>query len=226
MTDHPGYDQLEALAKKHRGVIVAALAASATGLSAAIATALRNAEGQPTDALGMIAQSAVMANVSVNSQGVGDAIKSLRGLAGSLGANIGASEVGASPVAGGRMQDLLAMRDISIRGLDQTTTDRLSDALRDGLAQGQGYREIGAAMNDALANPSRADMIAITESNRAYNAGALDQYAAAGLTEWYWNAYDGACDDCEDEEGQHSFGDDEPPEHPRCRCWVSSGLAG
>jgi Papain fold toxin 1, glutamine deamidase len=64
-------------------------------------------------------------------------------------------------------------------------------------------------------------MIAIPETNRAYNAASIDTYQAAGLTEWEWVAYDEACDECSSQEGNHSIGDPYPPEHPNCRCGVS-----
>lgn len=67
----------------------------------------------------------------------------------------------------------------------------------------------------------RADTIAITETARSFNEGALDSYAAAGLPGWTWLAYEEACEECSDLDGESfTYGDETPPAHPDCRCTV------
>jgi SPP1 gp7 family putative phage head morphogenesis protein len=88
------------------------------------------------------------------------------------------------------------------------------------MASKSSQQEISASINSIINDPARADMIAITETNRAYNAATIDSYQAAGVTTWTWQAYEGACDICLSQEGEHVMGDPYPPAHPLCRCTV------
>ena len=115
---------------------------------------------------------------------------------------------------------LLDRAGIVLRGINDTTLERIGTAIKDGIVNGSTAKEIGTAINAVIDNPTRADIIAITETNRAYNAEAIDQYQQAGVTEFEWLAYDGACEECLDQEGTHSLADEYPPLHPNCRCAV------
>jgi SPP1 gp7 family putative phage head morphogenesis protein len=126
----------------------------------------------------------------------------------------------AAKVAGGGLKDLLDAASTTIRGIDDTTMARLGDLIANGLAEGAGAGEISDSLDALINDPARAEMIAITEGNRAYNASSLDSMRDADLPGWTWLAYDGACDDCANEEGNHDFGDEYPPLHPNCRCAV------
>jgi len=112
--------------------------------------------------------------------------------------------------------------------IGRTTRDRIANAIAYGIENGDSYSTVGDLIDfifltteDIIDSPMRADTIAITETSRSFNEGALDSYAAAGLSSWTWLAYEEACDECSDNDGvQFSFDDETPPAHPDCRCAV------
>jgi SPP1 gp7 family putative phage head morphogenesis protein len=125
---------------------------------------------------------------------------------------------------GSRVADLLAKREITLNGINQTTLDRISTAISDGLQNGQDARTIGSTVDAIIDNPTRADMITITETNRLYNAASVDSYQAAGCTQFTWVNDADPCPECIALAGVHSIGDDTPPEHPNCQCYITAIL--
>lgn len=144
-------------------------------------------------------------------------------------------EPGSPPAAdvfsGSKMATVLGNLDITIKGISATTTNRIGNTIADGLEAGKPSRAIAADLRasiNALANdPQRAALIAETETNRAYNAAAVDQYQSAGLTQFNWQDYEGACPICEEyaADNPHDLGDPLPPAHPSCRCAVLGVVA-
>jgi SPP1 gp7 family putative phage head morphogenesis protein len=134
----------------------------------------------------------------------------------------------ANAVADGGLLDLLSAADVTIKGITDTTVDLIGNAIADGVGSGATWHEMSTAIAQITGDTSRADLIAVTESNRAYVSGSIDQYAQAGVEQFDWIAYDDACEDCEDEESgnPHDLTDDAPPEHPNCRCTVAAVIAG
>jgi len=130
----------------------------------------------------------------------------------------------AEKVAGKGLADLLRNADVIVRGITQTTMGRVGDIIANGLEAGSTYREISDVVDELLDNPTRSDIISITETNRAFNVSAIDEYQAAEMPGWEWLTYAGACEECDAEEGPHDFGDDYPPAHPSCRCAVVTQL--
>lgn len=128
--------------------------------------------------------------------------------------------VAAEKVAGRGLGDLLRNADVIVRGINKTTMKRVGDILAAGLEAGSTHQEIADAVDAVIEDTARADIIAITETNRAFNASAIDEYQAAEMPGWEWLSYAGACDECDAEDGPHEFGDDYPPAHPNCRCAV------
>jgi SPP1 gp7 family putative phage head morphogenesis protein len=128
----------------------------------------------------------------------------------------------AAQTADGALRDLLDDQDIIIRSILDTNLDRMGNVIGDGLARGASVDEIARNISDLLTDPSRAEMIATTEANRAQTAAAAEQLDAMGYTQFDWMAYDGACDECLDEEANnpHDLSDDQPPGHPNCRCAI------
>jgi Phage Mu protein F like protein len=195
-----------------------------------------------------IASHAVQRNVDPNSSALTDAFKKLYGDAGMSGTKHAMDEMGgaaklgsgmsglvggmdwskwkpgnpaaAEKVAGKGLNELMRNAGVTVRGIEQTTLNRMGDVIAQGLEAGSTYQEISGNISTMLDNPARADIISITETNRAFNASAIDEYKASGMDGWEWLAYAGACDICGDEEGPHDFGDDYPPAHPSCRCAV------
>ena len=135
----------------------------------------------------------------------------------------------AAQTADGGLADLLAAQGAVIKGIGDTTLTRIGNVISDGLAQGSSVDQISRDIRDFLDNPDRADMIATTEANRAQTAAASEQLDAMGFTQFNWLAYDGACDDCLEQESfnPHDLSDDQPPGHPNCRCAITGdGEAG
>ena len=226
MDDLPNRPLIAGLEDKHATAIHQALAASVTGVAAAIRQALQNPVSDPN-----LIQSAV--NVAVT-QNVGltmakpmRALQILYAEAVNAGSHAAATQIGSKALPTQTLADLLAKRNITLKGIEDTVRDRIGTAIRDGMAQGQGYREISQAVQDTVMGPmllGQASTIAVTEVNYAFTQASLDQYQAAGLQQFEWHAYDGACDDCQDQEGTHDLSDPHPPEHPNCRCVVTGVL--
>lgn len=79
-----------------------------------------------------------------------------------------------------------------------------------------------------LFNPIRADMIAVTETTRAYAQGQIETAKAAleaGIPMdriWHTNNDDLVCPVCGPRNGKVTT--EEPPAHPRCRCWLGYAM--
>ena len=137
----------------------------------------------------------------------------------------GSPEIAATQLPGIRRQLDLAYKISD--GIASTTKDRIARAIANGIATGSSSYEVGRAIAEITGDRLRADVIAITETNRAYNAASLNTYRDAGLSGWIWIAYSEACDKCLSKGGQ-SFGyqDPVPPAHPDCRCGVVADMKG
>ena len=124
--------------------------------------------------------------------------------------------------ADGGLKDLLDQVNLTIRGIDDTTMNRLGNILSDGLAAGNGPDDIARDMRDYVGDPARAEMIATTEANRAQTDATSDQLQEMGFNQFDWLAYDGACEECLDLEDNNPWDmdSDQPPDHPNCRCSI------
>ena len=229
MNELPSYPQVEAVSKKHSKAIGIALAAGVVGIGAAIAQALRAVPKPLEDVAHMkaVAQGAVKSNISMSNAKATNVLKDIYTAGGTAGAKDAAQVVRSDAVLAGKgLQNLLDKAGITIQGINDTTMTRISDSLFLGISQGMSARDIGTAIDLIINDPNRADIIAVTETNRAYNASAVDTYQSAGIEQFDWLAYDGACDDCSAQEdaNPHDITDDYPPEHPSCRCTVAAVL--
>lgn len=115
--------------------------------------------------------------------------------------------------------------------LNETTKQRLRDAIADAYDDGGTYQDLVDAVTDTVEEFStvRAGMIAQTEVNAAYNYGRGEVARAAGAQEKQW-APDGiACPICMLNVAQGFIpidddfmsGDDAPPAHPNCDCSIA-----
>lgn len=112
--------------------------------------------------------------------------------------------------------------------LNETTKQRLRDAIADAYDEGGTYQDIVDAVTDTIEEFStvRAGMIAQTEVNAAYNYGRGQIAAAAGAQEKMWDPDGIACPECMLNVAQGFIpidedfvsGDDAPPAHPNCDC--------
>ena len=117
-------------------------------------------------------------------------------------------------------------------GLDETTVERLRNALADAYESGGDYEALVKAVQDEYAgfNDVRAGMIAQTEMNAAYNAGRKQLGLDMGFNEKAWDPDGTACPEiCIPNviagwipiEDDFESGDDAPPGHPNCDCSLS-----
>ena len=140
-------------------------------------------------------------------------------------ANWTPGSVSIADVAGPRIAATLKNTESLASSIANTTLDRIATQIANGIALGSKWQDVSQSISALIEDPLRADVIAITETNRAYNEATLDSYASGGIDGWTWVAYDGACDECSELDGnQFTLDDDPPPAHPDCRCGVEPVL--
>ncbi len=115
------------------------------------------------------------------------------------------------------------------KSLTKTTRNRLSQSLLTSIQQGHTQAQAASRMNRVLNDPRRANMIAHTETVRAYSQGRLEVGRQVGAKFKVWrNAQPGAEENCisldgvkiplKDTFSAGLFGSDAPPLHPNCFC--------
>lgn len=124
---------------------------------------------------------------------------------------------------------LLDSSGVTIGSIASTRLDELARALADAVANGTSPDALARTLRGILDDPQWADLVAVTEINRAVSAATLDTYAQMGVEAKTWMT---AADDrvcplvCEANAldgpitlgGLFSSGVAAPPGHPRCRC--------
>lgn len=118
---------------------------------------------------------------------------------------------------------------ITLKGITDTTMNKLAYRIADGVNAGDPSDIIGGALDEVLDDPLRAELISHTETARMLTNAAMDQYALFGVKQWDLVTSAGACPICLSLEDQnpHEVGDGkQPPVHPRCRCAASPHLEG
>lgn len=226
LEDLHNFPAIKALAEKHRKAMTSALAGSVVGVDAAIDQALRNTTpGMSYELVVAAVNGAVNSNISTSSTEAQTVLRSIYEGAVKAGSEEAGRQIGAEAVLGDRVQQMLGQVGIRIKGINDTTLERIRTTLITGVNQGQSARDMGTIIGQIVNNPTRGDIIATTEANRAYNVAAVDTYQASGATGWDWVAYDTACDECLNLESAnpHSFDEDlTPPDHPNCMCTTSA----
>lgn len=126
-------------------------------------------------------------------------------------------------------KETLTEARIELKGITDTTVNKLAYAIADGVNAGDPVDDIAQALTKILGDPKRAELIAHTESARMLNQSAMYQYKAAGITQWDLVISAGACPTCSAlaAANPHDVTDARtPPIHPRCRCAASPHLEG
>ena len=113
-------------------------------------------------------------------------------------------------------------------GLNNTSIDRLQNAIGDAWDKGGSYDQIVQAIQATFEefSDSRASLIAQTEANDAYNAGRAGVAASLDMDEKRWDPDGEACPICQANADQDwipidqdfDSGDDAPTAHPNCDC--------
>lgn len=119
------------------------------------------------------------------------------------------------------------------KGLTETTLKEVQKSIQLSIDSGEDLRHTVARLQTIIKDPKRAELIARTESVRAYNAGIMEYGKRTGAATKTWIALPGADEGsalqpCVDNADQDPIGIDEdfvsgdpyPPAHPRCRCQV------
>ncbi|MHB8668811.1 MAG: phage minor head protein [Burkholderiales bacterium] len=123
--------------------------------------------------------------------------------------------------ADGGLAELLDTAAVTVKGITGTALDRLGNLIAEGLAAGDSTDDIAASLDELIADPARAEMIAQTETARAMSAASLDTYKANGVDLLDWLTAAGACPSCDDNAAQGPYAPDDFPDlpgHPKCRC--------
>jgi SPP1 gp7 family putative phage head morphogenesis protein len=130
---------------------------------------------------------------------------------------------------GSGLAQLLDEAGITIQSIAATRMDELGRALAAALEAGDSPDKLARTLRGILTDPSWADMVAVTEINRAVSAATLATYYEMGVPAKGWmtaaddrvcphicepNAIDGAIPLA----AAFSSGDMAPPGHPLCRC--------
>ena len=246
MTDLPGHNEQNLVTAHYAPLVRKAIADGVSGIKEAVAQAVAgHSQGSKASAK-VIAKQSVQHNIRFDASPLQAVLKGIyadnglialkpattskaAGLSSDLEALAGGIDwsnwkpgnpEAAAKVAGGGLKSLLDNSNATIKGITDTTMARLGDLIAAGIDQGLPSSDIADSLDAIVNDPARAEMIAQTEGSRAYNASSLDSMVDAGLPGFEWLAYDGACDECADMEGDHDFGDEYPPLHPNCRCAI------
>jgi hypothetical protein len=125
------------------------------------------------------------------------------------------------------LKTILDKEAITIKGIEDTTLDRIGSALANGLSQGLGAGEIANSIDYIIDDPARSMVIARTETARALVEASASEYRDAGIEEVEWIVGD-PCDYCAINAGvkmpmgeEFPSGDIQPPAHPNCVCDIS-----
>lgn len=126
----------------------------------------------------------------------------------------------------GALAQALALLKIELKGVSQTSVDRIGNALADAIVSGEGSGKAAEAIAPILNDQKRAQVIARTEIARAMESALLAQAKAQGGMDKEWLDAPNACPICQANTAEgvipidQSFGsgDPNPPAHPNCRC--------
>lgn len=149
---------------------------------------------------------------------------------------LGARETYTKWVGTAQVNDLISQQAIDhaaelAKGLSQTTLADVQRSIQKSIGLHENIQQAATRLQEYIANPKRAELIARTESVRAYNAGIHDYGKRTGAVTHSWESLPGADEGsdttpCLDNDAQGEIpldedftsGDPYPPAHPRCRC--------
>ena len=138
----------------------------------------------------------------------------------------------AREVAGPGLDRLLEQSQVTVRSIAAHRITELGDVLAEGVAQGWDTGRLAGVLRDTLDDPQWAEMVAVTELNRATSFASMQQYGQAGIQFVEWLDVPGACPVCRGNADAgpvrvgSSFpsGASAPPAHPYCRCGIGPAV--
>jgi len=109
--------------------------------------------------------------------------------------------------------------------IDETTRSRIAQSIKTSIQLGENQQEAASRLANVIIDTDRADMIAYTETVRAYAEGRAAYADQSNATGKYWSDSN-AIDICSDNTAQGTIpvgddfisGDPYEPAHPNCRC--------
>lgn len=111
-----------------------------------------------------------------------------------------------------------------IRNIDDTTRKAVSDAVAKWIESGESLDKLKDALNVVFHDEARANLIAQTESTRAFAEGTKERYRRADIKQVNWNTVkdNEVCPSCRKllDSNPHELNSVAPPQHPGCRCWL------
>jgi len=141
-----------------------------------------------------------------------------------------AQEILGADGRGDGLAALLSRAEVTISSIADNRLDILAERLAQALDEGWSVDRLAGELAGILDDPRWADMVAVTETNRAVSAATLARYLDNGVPakEWLTALDDRVCRICSENEGDgpvllsayFSSGDDAPPGHPDCRCAI------
>lgn len=223
---HPVGDKLKAIEDKYGPLIFSALAIG--GVAAAVAHALRMGPTEDPKDAAIIAASAAKGNLTFDNVAATKVLQDMYTDASGVATDYLSTLLGDDAVLDQlpSVADLLTQASITIKGISDTQMSQISDTIRDGLVSGLGAGDITENVTGIIGDEARAQMIAVTETNRGFAEATTDTYTANGIAQMDFNTYGDSCPECNDIEdaNPHDVSDDDatPPIHPNCRCWTSA----
>lgn len=134
---------------------------------------------------------------------------------------------------GSGLARLLDEAGVTISSIADTRINELGRVLAAALEAGDSPAKLAKALRAVLDDPGWADLVAVTEINRAVSAATLATYAEMGVASksWMTAGDDRVCPQyCEPNAADgiipltaaFDSGDQAPPAHPRCRCAIDA----
>lgn len=118
-----------------------------------------------------------------------------------------------------------------VTNVTNTTKDRIKQSIDTSIRLGENTQQAAERLRDKVINDVyRAELIARTETVRAYNQGITVFGQESNATGKIWEISSAPCEICQENDngGQpipfdedYPSGDSEPPAHPNCRCGES-----
>ena len=151
---------------------------------------------------------------------------------------LGAREIYTKWIGTATVNDLVSQAALDraaelARGLNETTLSAVQKSIETSIRLGEDITKATARLQGIIDSPIRAEMIARTETVRAFQTGKHIYATQTGAMTKTWSAMPGAdagaaytpCLDNADQDpipvgADFSSGDPYPPAHPRCRCDV------
>ena len=117
-----------------------------------------------------------------------------------------------------------------VKGITKTSRKALQTQLANWIESGEALPDLARRL-ETIYGPVRAEMIAVTEATRAYAEGNTKTWGISDVVEarrWNTANDDDVCRICAPLNGEvrklgeaFTGGIENPPAHPRCRCWVT-----